>query len=151
MTGRDAGEAPVTATARADGTMDSRGRPAGRAETIRSWIAARKERKEIMPCAFHITVPRNTDIDAEAAILKIHAMLDRNRVKYAHVDTVPGAWNLNRDWIETRSMNCIVEYCGVYPVNWDIDDVVELERMDTDGEVIILVDWIQNGKYVPNH
>lgn len=82
---------------------------------------------------------------------KIEGILDKNHVSHGHVDTVCGAWNLNRDWIETGGIDCIVEFCGVYPVSWDMDDVAELERMETDGEIIVLVDWIEDGKHIPNH
>lgn len=48
-------------------------------------------------------------------------------------------------------MDCIVEFCGVYPVDWNIDDVVDFERMETEGEIVVTVGWIEDGKYIPNH
>lgn len=122
-----------------------------RIEAIRRWIDARKERGEITKCVFHITVPKNVDLNSDETIRKIESVLDNNHVKYIHVDTVCGSWNLNRDWIETGEMNCIVEFCGVYPVDWAIEDVAEFERMETEGEIIAMVDWIEDGKYIPNH
>ena len=122
-----------------------------RTEVIQEWIDARKERGEITKCMFYITVPKDTDIYKDETIRKIEGILDRNHVSHGHVDTVCGAWNLNRDWIETGEIDCIVEFSGVYPVNWDVDDVAELERMETDGEIIVLVDWIEDGKHIPNH
>lgn len=122
-----------------------------RAKTIREWIAARKERNEITKCMFYITVPKNTDIYRDETIRKIEDILDRNRISHGYFDTICGAWNLNRDWIETGEMNCIVEFCGVYPVDWDIDDVVEFERMENEGEIVALVYWIEDGKHIPNH
>lgn len=112
---------------------------------IRKWIDARKERGEITKCMFYITVPKNTDLYNNETIKKIEGILDKNHVSYGRFDTVCGAWNLNRDWIETGEMDCIVEFCGVYPVDWDIDDVVEFERMETEGEIIAMVDWIEDG------
>lgn len=122
-----------------------------RTEVIQEWIDARKERGEITECVFYITVPKDTDILNDETIKKIETILDRNHVSSVRVDTVCGAWNLNRDWIETGRMNCIVAFCGVYPIDWDIEDVVELERMETDGKIIVLVDWIVDGKHIPNH
>ena len=122
-----------------------------RTEVIQEWIDARKERGEITKCMFYITVPKDTDIYKDETIKKIEGILDKNHASHGHVDTVCGAWNLNRDWIETGEIDCIVEFSGVYPVNWDVDDVAELERMETDGEIIVLVDWIEDGKHIPNH
>lgn len=122
-----------------------------RTEAIRRWINARKERGEITKCVFHITVPKCTDLHTNETITKVEGILNKNHVKYDHVDTVCGAWNLNRDWIETGEMDCIVEFCGVYPVDWNIDDVVDFERMETEGEIVVTVDWIEDGKYIPNH
>ncbi|MDE6014101.1 MAG: hypothetical protein K2H41_00165 [Acetatifactor sp.] len=122
-----------------------------RTEVIQEWIGARKERGEITRCMFYITVPKDTDLYKDETIKKIEGILDKNHVSHGNVDTVCGAWNLNRDWIETGEIDCIVEFCGVYPVNWDMDDVAELERMETEGEIIVLVDWIEDGKHIPNH
>lgn len=122
-----------------------------RAEVIQGWIDAGKERGETTKCMFYITVPKCSDLDKDGTVKKIEGILDRNRVGHGHVDTVCGAWNLNREWIETGVIDCIVEFCGVYPVNWDISDVAEFERMETEGEIVALVDWIENGRHIPNH
>ncbi len=122
-----------------------------REETIQEWINARKERGEITRCMFYITVPKDTSLLKDETIKKIEGILDRNRVSHGRVDTVCGAWNLNRDWIETGEIDCIVEFCGVYPVDWEIGDVAEFERMETEGEIIALVDWIEDEKHIPNH
>lgn len=122
-----------------------------REKVIQEWIDARKERGEITKCMFYITVPKDTDISRDETIRKVEGILDRNHCSHGHVDTVCGAWNLNRDWIETGEIDCIVEFCGVYPVDWEISDVAEFERMETDGEITVLVDWIRDGKHIPNH
>ena len=122
-----------------------------RAEAIRKWIDTRKERNEITKCMFYITVPKNTDLHEDEVIKKVEAILNKHNVSYGYVDTVCGAWNLNRDWIETDSVDCIVEFCGVYPVDWDIYDVVEFERMETEGEIIVMVDWVKDEEHIPNH
>lgn len=122
-----------------------------RSEIIQEWINERKEKNEITKCVFNITVPKCTDIDENETIKKIKAIFEKNTVNFKRIDTVCGAWNLDREWIESGEMNCIVEYGGVYPVNWDIDDVVEFERMETNGEIVVLVECLENGQYVPNH
>ena len=92
-----------------------------RTEVIQEWIDARRERGEAATkCMFYITVPKDTDLYKDETIKKIEGILDKNHVSHGHVDTVCGAWNLNRDWIETGEIDCIVEFCGVYPVNWDM-------------------------------
>lgn len=121
------------------------------AKTIQGWIDARKERGEIYRCVFSITTPKITNFYDDETIAKINKMLKRNNVNSDRFDTRSSSWNLNREWIVTDEMDCIVEYCGVYPINWDINDVVELERMETEGEIVVLVDWIVDGKYIPNH
>jgi hypothetical protein len=51
-----------------------------------------------------------------------------------------GAWNLNHDWVETTEMECVIEYCGVYPVNWkDIRDIAWFEFMVNIGYLYIHV------------
>lgn len=45
----------------------------------------------------------------------------------------------------------MAEYWDVYPVGWNIDDVVELERMESNGEIVVLVNWIEGDRYIPNH
>lgn len=124
-----------------------------RKELIQEWINKRKEAGEKpVPCMFHITVPRaDVNLREDKTIRKVEEILVRNGVSSNNVDTVPGAWNLNRDWVETGLIDCIVEFCGVYPVGWNMDDVVELERMETEGEIIICVSWLKDGKYVLNH
>lgn len=122
-----------------------------REKIIKEWINTRKEDNELTACVFYITVPKRVKLDKDETIKKIEDILDRNHVGHRYVDTLPGSWNLNRDWIETDQVDAAVEYCGVYPANWDIEDVVKLERMEYDGEIIIMVDWIKDGEHVPNH
>lgn len=100
-----------------------------RTEVIREWIGARKGRGEITKCMFYTTVSKDTDLYKDAIIRKIEGMLDRNHVSHGHVDTV----------------------CGVYPVDWDMEDVAEFERMENEDEIIVLVDWIEDWKHIPNH
>lgn len=122
-----------------------------RAETVKDWIDDRVARGDIKEVVFYITVPENCSLRKNETIGKVEAMLDKYKISHGHVDTLPGSWNLNRDWVETGHFHAIVEFCGVYPVGWDMADVVELERMETSGEIIIMADWIVGGEHVPNN
>lgn len=124
-----------------------------RAETIHSWIDARKK-QEITKCVFYITIPQNLgalNVCKDHRIKRIEEILSKNHVNYRYVDTVSGAWNLDKVWIETDTLDCIVEYCGVYPISWDIEDVVEFEQLEQEGRITVLVHWITDKGHVPNH
>ena len=105
-------------------------------------------------CMFNITTPRvaNRDICENDENMKIITnIFDKYGIEYNVVDTVAGSYNLNRDWLETSDIPCYVEYGGVYPVNWDIEDVVTLEEMDYEGKLIIRVLWHEDDEYIPNN
>lgn len=120
------------------------------------WIGNRVKDNEIAKCMFDITVPKLEEMLYENEYIKeVCAMLDKYGIKHMKVDTIPGSFNLDRDWIETDSstpIECAIEYPGAYPINWDIEDVVMLEKMDQNGDIIIRVMWItEDGKFVQNH
>lgn len=121
-------------------------------EIINNWIKARKERNQTSKMVFFITVPRvDVNIYEDEQMRQVSEILKRNNVNHNFVDTIPGSWNLNRDWIETEEIESIVEYCGVYPVNWNMDDVVKLEELDGTGKIIILVYKVnKDGELIPN-
>lgn len=58
---------------------------------------------------------------------------------------------LSEDSVETAPVECAVEFCGVYPIGWDLEDMAEFERMESDGEIVAMVYRRQNGSLVPNH
>lgn len=124
-----------------------------RKKAIQEWITNRKEKNEINQMLFYITVPAlNINVYKDETLKLIADLLNRNNVTYNYVDTVPGAWNLNRDWIGTDVMDCIVEYCGVYPINWSIDDIIIFEELETQGKIVVLaIVKTMDGKYIPNH
>lgn len=136
-------------------TYSMKGKVMGkRKEMIQRWISLRLNKNEIQKCIFCITPSRysdNMDFDENKVVRKINDILTKNHVEYRKVDTVEAAWNLDREWIETNPMDCVVEYCGVYPVDWNIDDTVELERMEKEGEILIHVNLVVDGMYAPNH
>ncbi|WP_462415613.1 hypothetical protein [Eubacterium ramulus] len=127
-----------------------------RKKILSMWIGNRVKDNEIAKCMFDITVPKLEETLYENEhIKKVCAMLDKYGIKHMKVDTIPGSFNLDRDWIETDSstpIECAIEYPGAYPINWDIEDVVMLEKMDQNGDIIIRVMWItEDGKLVQNH
>lgn len=117
---------------------------------IQEMIDSRKEAGEITNCVLYVSNGND-----HSSIDKVGAILDKYGIKWNMVDTFAGSFNLNRDWIETSSettIPCAVEYCGVYPVNWDIKDVFTLVKLEEEGRAIIMVDWItDDGKRVPNN
>lgn len=124
-----------------------------RENKIQKWIKNRIENNEINNCVFYITSPQYTEcVCKENYITNIIEILEKNNIKYDYCDTVSGSWNLNNEWIQTEKIECIIEYCGVYPINWDINDVVVLENLHNEGKIIIRVYLIdKDGNYIPNH
>jgi len=122
-----------------------------RANNIQSWIDVRIKREETTLCVFNIKIPADEEVDAE-----VKDILVRNNVKYDKRDTIVGSWNLNSDYYECEPVECIVEYCGVYPVHWNIEDVVKLEALCNTDKISIHVYWVvpdENGieGFVPNN
>lgn len=127
-------------------------RDKARAEAIKGWIEERrKDNQTPTECIFYITVPRYTEsLSKDDNIRAIQQIFDKYCIAYQEVDTYSGAYNLDRCWLEVEEIPCYIEYCGVYPVNWDIEDVVTLENMDREGKLIIQVMCKINGELVPN-
>lgn len=127
-----------------------------RKQMILNMIEERKNNNEKpMPCIFQITVPRyleESNLEDEEKVKLLTKLFDKYNIGWKCVDTIGGAYNLNREWIETSDILCYIEYCGAYPTEWDIDDVVTLEKMDYDGSIMIRVLWHpEEGKYIPNN
>jgi hypothetical protein len=128
-----------------------------RVVNIKRWIEDRLKEKQVpYKVMFEITVPKMTNEDENIynnlTLQKVRDIFNKYSIRTEFVDTVSGSFNLNRDWLETKDdVECYVEYCGVYPIHWNIEDVVELERMDYDGEIIIRAFWHVDKEYIPNH
>ena len=126
-----------------------------RANEIQKWIDNRlMDNQKPYKIMFEISVPKNNlqENKYENPIYKkIIELLNKYSINFGFVDTVEGSFNLNRDWLETDDVECFVEYCGIYPIHWNIEDVVEFERMENDGEIIVLAFWHEDEKYTPNH
>lgn len=126
-----------------------------RKNMILNWIKDRRNNGEKPTlCVFQITVPKFSEDDnlEDSENIKILInIFNKYQISWNCVDTVDGSFNLNREWIETKDIPCYIEYCGVYPVDWDIEDVITLERMENEGNIIIRVLWHKEEKYIPNN
>lgn len=126
-----------------------------RPSCIKKMVDARKEDGETpTPCIFQISVPKIKDgeiLSNNTKIKVVTDIFDKYKIPWQSVDTIGGAYNLNRDWIETSDIPCYIEYCGVYPVDWDPEDCAVIENMDYEGEIIVKVLWHVDDEYIPNH
>lgn len=125
-----------------------------RGNIIKGWIEHRlKEKEKPYNIMFSITIPRyEENMHNTPVIKKIQNLFAKYSIPTQFVDTISGSFNLDKEWLETqKDIECFVEYCGVYPINWEIEDVIELERMEYDGEIIIRVNWHVENEYIPNH
>lgn len=121
-----------------------------RKEYIQEIISSKVEDNEITNCIFYILVLK------EKVRNTIVKLIERNGYEPYWYDSISGCWNLNDDWYELYNVEAAVEYCGVYPVNWSIDDVVLLEKLYNDRSIYIKVSWIKQNndgsvEYIPNH
>lgn len=124
-----------------------------REEIIQNYINWRKRHNHINKCVFCITAPGDVqDARNEKRLDSVRELLDRNNVNYHYCDTVMGSWNLDSEWIETEKFECVIEYSGVYPIHWNIKDVVEFEALNNDGKIVTRVYLVdEDGNYIPNH
>lgn len=125
-----------------------------RGKEIKNYIQSRVREKDTVKCIFYIKNLSRVGNDNIYSDLSTNPFLQMVQ-KYTElnvVDTVSGSWNLNDDWYETREIECIIEYGGVYPINWNIYDVVFLEDMVNSNKFFIQVFYIDsNGKMIPNN
>lgn len=117
---------------------------------IQDMIDNRVKNNDIVKCLFQILL-LNKDVKS---IVK--NVLIKNGCDINIVDTISGCWNLNDDWYEVSDIEAAVEYCGVYPIKWNIEDVVTLEELYNNRDIYIKVLWKiedENGtiKYIPNN
>ena len=107
---------------------------------IQSSIKWRVERGETRDYRFYITTPKIFGEDNDENIKELLKIFDKYNIGYSKVDTVYDFFDLNREWYMTDiPIECSREYSGVYPVNWEISDVIKLKELDEEGKIIILV------------
>lgn len=106
---------------------------------IQSSIKWRVERRETRNYRFYITTPKLFEQDNDEHIKELLKIFDKYNIEYLKVDTVDDFFDLNRDWYMTDTpIECSREYNGVFPVNWEISDVIKMKEFDEEGKVIIL-------------
>jgi hypothetical protein len=88
-----------------------------------------------------------TELPVAKKIIKI---LEKYDIAWHIVDTVTGAYDLNRPYIEFKNpIPAVIEYSGVVPLNWDIDDIYTLTYLNYSGEVMIHVNvYDKNGTFL---
>ena len=121
-----------------------------RKQEIKKLIDNRLKNNDTINCLFQILLIN------EAAKAIVENLLTKNGYDIYTVDTISGCWSLNDDWYELDNVESIVEYCGVYPVKWDLDDIVLLEDLYYNRDIYINVLWKKENrnktiKYIPNH
>lgn len=121
-----------------------------RMDCLKDMIQARIDDNELIPC--QLSISKTID---EKYVKEVTDIFDKYGIEYDSVDTLSGAFNLNRDWIQTdykkSPVHCAVEYCGAYPANWDIEDVLKLVKLEEDGKIIVMVYYISGDDLVSNH
>lgn len=117
-------------------------------------IIQNAEKEDIHKVAFLFSNPdTNENIFDNENIKEIISILDKYQIMYNKVDTIQGQFNMNRDWIETETpIKAVSCYCGVYPINWKIEDCLTIEQLEYSGKLLIrayLVD--DKGKYLEDN
>lgn len=117
---------------------------------LKEIIRTRIDEKELIPCQFSISETFDPKYVEEMTDI-----FDKYGLEYKTADTLPGAFNLNRDWIQTDHIKspipCAVEFCGAYPANWDIEDVIKLIKLEDEGKIIVMVYYINGDDLIPNN
>lgn len=115
------------------------------AERIQKWIDERMKDNDYGQVLFSVLV---LDPAYEKQVVEL---IKRNYPKYTRCDTKLGCWCLNDDWYEFYA-DAITEYCGVYPIRWNIADVVFLEELYLRRKIYIDAAWVtKDGHLRPIH
>ena len=124
---------------------DQDGNPCTSASRIQRWIAERITNKDYTNTLFSVLV---LDPAYEKQVIEL---IERNYPNYSRCDTKLGCWCLNDDWYEFYA-DAITEYGGVFPVNWNIADVVFLEELYLRRKIYIDAAWVtKDGHFRPIH
>ena len=121
---------------------DDEGNQCTSASRIQRWIDKRMESNDCTNTLFSVLV---LDPAYEHQVIEL---IKRNYPHYNRVDTKLGCWCLNDDWYEFYA-DAITEYCGVYPVNWNIADVVFLEELYIRRKIYIDAAWVTENGLMP--
>ena len=120
-----------------------------RDEIIQAMIDDRLDDNDVEHCSFQILL-----LNKEVENI-LENLLVRNHCSIKKIDTVEGCWNLDDTWYEINNVDAVVEYCGIYPIKWKIEDAVLLEKLYKDRDIYIQVYWKKQCKdgveYILNH
>ncbi len=125
---------------------------------IKRSIEGRRERKEITNAIFSITTSKaaydEEELMSQKAFQKTVGIFEKylGEGNHIRVDSMDGCWDLNRVWYQFPAIPCGVEYSGVYPLEWEWEDVQKLTEWIDDGEIwVTVMVWDRkNKKYIPN-
>lgn len=120
------------------------GNPITSAYRIQKYIDSRMENKDYIRTLFSVLV---LDPAYEKQVVEL---IQRNDPEYNRCDTKLGCWNLNDDWYEFYA-DAITEWGGVYPINWNMADVVFLEELYLRRKVYIDAAWDTKDGLTPIH
>jgi len=123
---------------------DQDGNPCTSAARIQRWINERLDYKDYTNTLFSVLV---LDPSYEKQVIEL---IERNYPHYTYCDTKLGCWCLNDDWYEFYA-DAITEWDGVYPVNWNIADVVFLEELYLRRKIYIDAAWVTENGLKPVH
>ena len=120
-----------------------------KAQRIKICIQECKEKNDYTNCRLYITIPKLvTEQDLNDSVTPIiHAVkeiLEHNKEDYTIVDSVDASFNHGRGFFETDIIPCAVELSGVYPLNWDSNDIARIEELEQNGDIVIFVSYYGN-------
>lgn len=101
---------------------------------IKSMIDDRVKKSDYIRCLFKVLI-----LD-DSVRKSFEELLRRYNHSTDTVDTVPGCWCLNDDWYEFQE-DAIIEYGGIFPINWNLGDLVYLEELYFSRKVYIDVHY----------
>lgn len=124
---------------------DDDGNQCTSASRIQRCIDRRMKNKDYIKTLFSVLV---LDPAYEQQVIEL---IKRNYPKYNICYTKLGFWCLNDDWYEFYA-DAITEYCGVYPIKWNIADAVFLEELYFCRKIYIHASWVtKDGPFRPIH
>jgi len=99
---------------------------------IKKMIDARLKNNDYEDCYFSVLILDNS---IETSFKEL---LSRYNYNDYTIDTVSGCWNLNDDWYQFRC-NAIIEWSAVYPIDWNLADIIYLEELYNKRKIYIQV------------
>lgn len=115
-----------------------------RASEIKRMIDFRLKTNDYIKCLFSVLILDNSIKKTVEELLR----------RYNHdddtVDTVAGCWCLNDDWYEFQE-DATIEFGGVYPIHWNLGDIIYLEELYQKRKIYINVCYRTKDGWTPIH